>query len=80
MDYRHLWLENGVFIYIWALLWSKSFASPVDYYPPWQNIDIREEIDRKSQALNTRIRVPQFTYLRSPINNLSHVTKNVGFM
>ena len=43
-------------------------------------IDIREEIDRKSQALNTRMRVPQFTYLRSPINNLSHVTKNVGFM
>ena len=44
------------------------------------SIDIREEIDRKSQALNTRMRVPQFTYLRSPINNLSHVTKNVGFM
>ena len=37
MDYRHLWLENGVFIYIWALLWSKSFASPVDYYPPWHD-------------------------------------------
>ena len=34
MDYRHLWLENGIFVYIWALLWSKSFASPVDYYPP----------------------------------------------
>ena len=43
-------------------------------------IDIREEIDRKFEALNTRMRVPQFTYLRSPINNLSHVTKNVGFM
>ena len=43
-------------------------------------IDIREEIDRKSQALNTRMRVLQFTYLRSPINNLSHVIKNVGFM
>ena len=45
-----------------------------------EGIDIREEIDRKSQALNTRMRVPLFTYLRSPINNLSHVIKNVGFM
>ena len=44
------------------------------------SIDIREEIDRKSQALNTRMRVPQFTYLRSLINNLNHVNKNVGIM
>ena len=29
MDYRHLWLEIGVFAYIWALLWSISFASPL---------------------------------------------------
>ena len=43
-------------------------------------IDIREEIDRKSHALNTRMHVPQFTNLCSPIKNLSHVTKNVGFM
>ena len=43
-------------------------------------MDTREEIDGKSQAPNTRMRGPQFTYLRSPINILSHVTKNVGFM